>query len=71
MPEKKQAQHHHKENLVADEHKIAKGAHKVDSAIYMGEVIASGKPKRIERYFLYKIAYKLFAKLMGKTVNRL
>jgi len=71
MAGKNQPQHHHKENLVADEHKVAKGAHKVDSAIYMGEVIASGKPKRIERYFLYKIAYKLFGKFMAKTVNKL
>ena len=63
--------HTHKENLVADEHKVAKTAHKVDSAIYMGEVIASGKPKRIERYFLRKIAYKLFGKFLGKTLNKI
>ncbi len=60
-----------KEHLVADEHKVAKGVRKVDSSIYMGEVIASGNPKRMERYFFRKLAYKFFAKLMGKTVNRI
>ena len=61
----------HKENLVADEHKIARGIHKADSTVYMGEVIASGNPKRIERYFLRKLAYKLFGKFMGKTLNKI
>ena len=63
--------HHDKEALVHDEHKVAKVAHKVDSAVYMGEVIASGNPKRIERYFLRKLAYKLFGKFMGKTLNKI
>lgn len=67
----KKVEHHHDSSLIADEHKVAKGAHKVDSAIYMGEVIASGNPKRIERYFLRKIAYKLFGKFMGKTLNKI
>jgi len=70
MASKKQPVHH-KENLLADEHKVAKGAHKVDSAIYMGEVVASGNPKRIERYFLRKIAYKLFGRFMNKTLNKI
>lgn len=61
----------HKENIIADGHKLAKDAHKVDSAVYMGQVIASGNPKRIEKYFIRKLAYKLFAKFMGKTVNRI
>jgi hypothetical protein len=61
---------HHKENVVADEHKVAKGVHKVDSTVYMGEVLASGNPKRIERYFIRKIAYKLFGKFMGKTLSK-
>lgn len=61
----------HKENLIADEHKVARTAHKVDSAIYMGEVIASGKPKRIERYFLRKLAYKFFAKFMNKSLSKI
>jgi hypothetical protein len=67
----KKTTHQHKENIVADEHKVAKGVHKVDSSIYMGEVLASGNPKRIERYFFRKLAYKLFGKFMGKTVNRI
>ncbi len=62
---------HHKENIVADEHKVAKGVHKVDSTVYMGEVLASGNPKRIERYFIRKIAYKFFGKFMGKTLNKI
>ncbi len=62
---------HTVKHLAADEHKAARAAHKVDSAVYMGEVLASGNPKRIERYFLRKFAYKLFGKLMSKTINRI
>jgi len=58
-------------HLAAEEHKAARAAHKVDSTIYMGEVLASGNPKRIERYFLRKWAYKLFGRFMGKTINRI
>ena len=53
------------------EHKAARAAHRVDSSVYEAEVLTSGNPKRVERYFLRKYAYKLFAKLMGKTVNRI
>ena len=62
---------HELKHVAAQEHKAAKTAHKVDSSIYMAQVIASGNPKRMEKYFLRKIAYKLFAKFMGKTVNRI
>jgi hypothetical protein len=58
-------------HAAAEEHKAAKVAHKVDSSIYEAEVIASGNPKRVEKYFLRKLAYKLFARFMGKTVNRI
>ena len=37
----------------------------------MAEVLASGNTKRIRRYFLRKWAYKLFARFMGKTINKL
>src|SRR5579859_7799049 len=59
---------HDLKHAAAEEHKVARAAHKVDSTIYMGQVLASGNPKRIERYFLRKMAYKLFGKLMGKTI---
>ena len=62
---------HEVKHLAAEEHKAARVARKVDSKIYMGEVLASGNPKRIERYFLRKWAYKLFARFMGKTINRI
>lgn len=62
---------HELKHAAATEHKVARTARKVDSDIYMAQVLASGKPKRIERYFLRKIAYKLFGKLMGKTINRI
>ncbi len=58
-------------HAAVEEHKAAKVAHKVDSTIYAAEVLASGNPKRIARYGVRKIAYKLFAKFMGKTVNRI
>ena len=58
-------------HVASEEHKAARAAHKVDSAVYEAQVLTSGNEKRIERYFLRRWAYKLFAKLMGKTVNRI
>lgn len=58
-------------HAAAQEHHAMREAHKVDSAIYMAEALSSGDPKRIERYFLRKWAYKLFGRFMGKTVNRI
>ncbi len=58
-------------HAAAQEHKVMREAHKVDSTIYMTEALSSGDPKRIERYFLRKWAYKLFGRFMGKTVNRI
>ena len=58
-------------HVAAEGHKAAKAVHKVDSSVYMAEVMASGIPKRIRRYWFRKIAYKWFAKLMGKTINKL
>jgi hypothetical protein len=58
-------------HVAAEEHKAARTAHKVDSKIYEAEVLTSGNERRIRRYFIRRWAYKLFAKLMGKTVNRL
>jgi len=62
---------HELKHAAAEEHKAAKTARKVDSAIYAAGVVASGNPRRIGRYFLRKILYKLFGKLMGKTINRI
>lgn len=62
---------HELKHAAVEEHKAARAAHKVDSTVYAAEVLASGNPKRIERYFLRKIAYKLFGKFMGKTINRI
>lgn len=62
---------HELKSAAATEHKVARDARKVDSTVYMAEVLASGNEKRIERYFLRKIAYKMFGKLMGKTINRI
>lgn len=53
------------------EHKLARDARKVDSKIYEAQVLTSGDPKRIERYFLRRFAYRMFGKLMGKTINRI
>ena len=62
---------HELKHAAAETHKAARAARKVDSTVYMAEVIASGNPKRIERYFLRKLAYRLFGKFMGKTINRI
>lgn len=53
------------------EHKAMRAAHHVDSSLYMAQALASGNPKRIERYFLRRLAYKLFGRFMGKVVNRI
>lgn len=62
---------HKLNHVAAEEHKAARAARKVDSTVYMTQVLTSGNPKRIEKYFLRKMAYKFFAKLMGKTINRI
>lgn len=62
---------HELKGVAAEEHKVARGTRKADSTIYMAEVLASGSPKRIRRYFFRKFAYKLFGKFMGKTINKL
>jgi hypothetical protein len=62
---------HELKHAAAETHKAARAARKVDSTVYMAEVLASGNPKRIERYFLRKLAYRLFGKFMGKTINRI
>ena len=62
---------HDLKHAATAEHKAIRAAHRVDSSIYMAEALASGNPKRIERYFLRRLAYKLFGKLMGKTLNRI
>lgn len=58
-------------HAATEEHKVARTARKVDSKIYEAEVLTSGNPKRIERYFIRKWAYKFFARFMNKTVNRI
>lgn len=62
---------HELKHVAAQGHKAAKVARKVDSDVYMAEVIASGSPRRIRRYFFRKFAYKLFGKFMGKTLNKI
>jgi hypothetical protein len=58
-------------HLAAQEHKAMHAAHQVDSKLYMAEALASGNPKRIERYFLRRLAYKLFGRFLAKTINRI
>jgi hypothetical protein len=58
-------------HVAATEHKAAHAAYEVDRTIREVEVLASGNPRRIRRYFLRKFAYRRFGKLMGKTINRL
>lgn len=62
---------HELKHAAATEHKAVRTARKVDSKIYEAEVLASGNPKRVERYFARKFAYKLFGKFMGKTLNKI
>lgn len=58
-------------NGLQTEHKVVHEAQVLDHDIRMAQVLSSGNPKRIEKYFLRRLAYKIFAKLMGKTLNRL
>ena len=62
---------HELKHAAAEGHKAAKAVHKVDSTVYMAEVMASGNARRIRRYWFRKFAYKLFGKFMGKTINKI
>jgi hypothetical protein len=62
---------HELKHAAAEGHKAAKAVHKVDSTVYMAEVMASGNARRIRRYWFRKFAYKLFGKFMGKTLNKI
>lgn len=62
---------HELKHAAAEGHKAAKAVHKVDSTVYMAEVMASGNAKRIRRYWFRKLAYKWFGKFMGKTLNKI
>jgi hypothetical protein len=55
--EKASASHSHSstagkelKHVASEEHKAARAAHKVDSAVYEAQVLTSGNEKRIERY---------------------
>jgi hypothetical protein len=74
MATKKQTAHkddlgHQLKGMATEGHKAARVARKADSLVYETEVLASGNPKRIRRYFFRKIAYKLFGKFMGKAMK--
>lgn len=58
-------------HAAATEHKAVRAARKVDSKVYEAQVLASGNPKRVERYFLRKLAYKFFGRFMAKTINKI
>ncbi len=58
-------------HVASTEHKAAHAAYEVDRKVREFEVLSSGNPRRIRRYFMRKFAYRLFGKLMGKTINRL
>ena len=62
---------HEVKHVAAEGHKAAKAVRKVDSTVYMAEVMASGNSRRIRRYWFRKLAYKWFGKFMGKTLNKL
>lgn len=62
---------HELKHAAATEHKAVRAARKVDSKVYEAEVLASGNPKRIERYFVRKFAYRMFGRFMGKTLNKI
>ncbi len=62
---------HEAKHVVAEGHKAAKEVHKVDSAVYAGEVIMSGNPKRAERYFLRKLGYHFFAKFFNRLLGKI
>ncbi len=48
-------------------HKAARAIRKMNSAVYGGQVVASGNPKRMARWGTRKLAYKLFAKLINRV----
>ncbi|HEX9067901.1 MAG TPA: hypothetical protein VF807_03970 [Ktedonobacterales bacterium] len=69
MATKKTATHH--KSATEGVHDFAKTTYKADRALRQMEVLSSGNPKRIEKYFLRRWAYKMFGRFMGKTINRI
>jgi hypothetical protein len=47
-------------------HRWARNVHKVNSALYGAQVMASGNPKRLIRWGARKLAYKGLAKLFNR-----
>lgn len=47
-------------------HKAARIVRRANSAVYGGQVLASGNPKRMLRWGIRKVMYKLFAHGMAR-----
>ncbi len=58
-----------KSNPWAAVHKAYRAAYRVNRALTTGRVIASGNPKRIERLFVRRLLYKMFARLVNKALR--
>jgi hypothetical protein len=70
----KHTKHHDKDLLEQASSATGRVARQTSAAHRMGptaEVLASGDPKRIEKYFLRRWAYRMFGRFMNKTMAKI
>jgi hypothetical protein len=51
--------------------KAARATYEVHRKVRTAEVLTSGDPKEMERYFIRRWAYRLFARFMNKTMAKI
>ena len=51
--------------------KVSRATYDVHRKVRTAEVLTSGNPKLITKYYLRRWAYRVFARFMNKTVNRI
>jgi hypothetical protein len=70
----KRAQHHDKrplEEASSATGKVSRATYDVHRKVRTAEVLTSGDPKKMEKYFIRRWAYRMFARFMNKTMAKI
>ncbi len=70
----KHAKHHDKsllEQASSATGRVERATYEAHRKVRTAEVLASGDPKRIEKYFLRRWAYRMFGRFMNKTMAKI
>ncbi|HEX3273177.1 MAG TPA: hypothetical protein VHR15_21200 [Ktedonobacterales bacterium] len=51
--------------------KVSRATYDVHRKVRTAEVLTSGNPRLITKYYIRRWAYRVFARFMNKTVNRI